>query len=87
MLNAEAGLGIRIRGAVPAIGGPYGLSIRGTALYNNGSEFYRIAGSPSDPDPGLFIANRVRRAGGVLCGCQVSRRRAVAPKLVAPSSV
>jgi outer membrane protein insertion porin family len=66
VLGAHAGLGLRLRGAVPALGGPYGLSLTATALYNDGSEFYRIAGDPDDADPSLFIAGRVRRAGGML---------------------
>jgi outer membrane protein insertion porin family len=37
-----------------------------TGLYNDGSEFYRTSGADSDPDPGRFIATRVRRIGGVL---------------------
>jgi outer membrane protein insertion porin family len=64
--GAEAGLGLRLRGAVPAIGGPYGLSLTATGLYNDGSEYYRVAGDADDADPDLFIAARVRRAGGML---------------------
>jgi hypothetical protein len=63
---AEAGLGVRVRGALPPIGGPYGLSLSMTALFNRGSEFYRVAGDDDDPDPGDFVANRVRRIGGLL---------------------
>jgi hypothetical protein len=66
VLDANRGLGIRIRGAVPAIGGPYGLALSATGLYNDGSEFYRHSGDDNDADPGLFAASRVRRAGGVL---------------------
>ena len=66
VLDAHAGLGVRLRGAVPAIGGPYGLVISATALYNDGSEFYRVRGDADDADPGDFVANRVRRAGGIL---------------------
>jgi outer membrane protein insertion porin family len=66
VLGAEPGLGLRLRGAVPALGGPYGPSFSATALYNDGSEFYRVAGDPDDADPSLFIAGRVRRAGGML---------------------
>ena len=67
VLDAARGLGIRVRGAVPAIGGPYGLALSATGLYNDGSEFYRrMPGNDSDGDPGLFVASRVRRAGGVL---------------------
>jgi hypothetical protein len=66
VLGADAGVGLRLRGAVPAIGGPYGLSLTATGLYNDGSEFYRVAGDPDEADPSLFIAGRVRRAGGML---------------------
>ena len=66
VLDAHAGLGLRLRGTVPAIGGPYGLSVSGTALYNDGSEFYRVTGDADDTDPGDFVANRVRRVGGIL---------------------
>src|SRR6185295_19546093 len=55
VLGADAGVGLRLRGAVPAIGGPYGLSLTATGLYNDGSEFYRIADPADDADPSLFI--------------------------------
>jgi hypothetical protein len=63
---AVAGLGVRVRGAVPAIGGPYGLMLSATGLYNDASEFYRVSGEDDDANPGDFVANRVQRAGGVL---------------------
>jgi len=64
--NATAGVGVRVRAVVPPIGGPYGLSLSATALYNDGSEFYRVAGDADDADPKDFVATRVKRAGGVL---------------------
>ena len=64
--GAASGLGMRLRAVVPAIGGPYGLSLSATGLYNDGSEFQRLMGAASDPDPRNFIAARVKRAGGVL---------------------
>jgi outer membrane protein insertion porin family len=64
--GAHRGLGLRLRAVVPPIGGPYGLSLSATALFNDGSEFYRVAGADDDPDPGNFVASRVKRAGGVL---------------------
>jgi outer membrane protein insertion porin family len=64
--NATAGLGVRLRAIVPPIGGPYGLSLSATGLYNDGSEFYRVAGQDDDPNPQNFVASRVKRAGGVL---------------------
>jgi len=64
--GAHRGLGMRLRTVVPPIGGPYGLSISATGLYNDGSEFYRVAGDDDDADPKNFIAARVKRAGGVL---------------------
>ena len=64
--GATRGLGLRLRAVVPPIGGPYGLSLSATALYNDGSEFYRVAGADDDPNPLNFVASRVKRAGGVL---------------------
>ncbi|HXU06979.1 MAG TPA: BamA/TamA family outer membrane protein [Polyangia bacterium] len=64
--GAHAGLGLRLRAAVPPIGGPYGLSLAVTGLYNDGSEFYRVSGADDDPDPKNFIATRVKRAGGIV---------------------
>ena len=52
--------------SVPPIGGPYGLSLSATALYNDGSEFYRVTGADDDSNPLNFVASRVKRAGGVL---------------------
>jgi hypothetical protein len=67
VVGAERGLGVRLRAVVPPIGGPYGLSLSATALYNHGSEFYRLPGTPDDdPAPANFVADRVQRAGGVL---------------------
>jgi hypothetical protein len=63
---ADHGLGIRVRGAVPPIGGPYGLALSATGLFNDGSEFYRSDGADNERDPSLFVASNVRRAGGVL---------------------
>jgi hypothetical protein len=64
--GATAGLGLRLRAAVPPIGGPYGLSQSATGLYTDGSEFYRLTGSPDDSDPRNFVATRVKRAGGIV---------------------
>jgi hypothetical protein len=64
--GAHAGLGLRLRAVVPPIGGPYGLSLSVTGLYNDGSEFYRLTGADDDPDPRNFVATRVKRAGGVV---------------------
>ncbi len=66
VLGAEAGLGLRLRGAMPPIGGPYGLILSATALFNRGSEFYRVTGDADDTDPGDWVANRVRRIGGLV---------------------
>jgi outer membrane protein insertion porin family len=63
---AERGLGLRLHGSIPERQGPWGLSLGGTALYNDASEFYRISGSDEDPDPGRFTAAGTRRAGGIL---------------------
>jgi outer membrane protein insertion porin family len=63
---AHAGLGLRLHLGVPPLGGPNGLGLAVTGLYNDGSEFYRATGDDSDPDPGRFVATRVRRAGGVI---------------------
>jgi hypothetical protein len=64
--NSEAGLGLRLHLGVPPLGSPDGLGLAVTGLYNDGSEFYRVSGQDSDPDPGRFVATRVRRVGGVL---------------------
>ena len=64
--EAHAGLGLRLHVGVPPIGGPNGVGLSVTGLYNDGSEFYRTLGPDSDADPGRFVATRVRRAGGVL---------------------
>jgi len=64
--DAHAGLGLRLHVGVPPLGGPNGVGLSVTGLYNDGSEFYRTSGADSDPDPGRFIATRVRRIGGVL---------------------
>jgi hypothetical protein len=64
--EAHAGLGLRLHVGVPPIGGPDGVGLSVTGLYNDGSEFYRTSGPDTDADPGRFVATRVRRAGGVL---------------------
>ena len=64
--DAHAGLGLRLRAGVPPLGGPNGLSLSLTGLFNDGSEFYRAAGDDGDPAPDDFVATRVRRAGGLL---------------------
>ena len=66
VVGAHNGLGLRLRATVPPIGGPYGLSLSATGLFNDGSEFYRVAGADTDANPANFIASRVKRAGGVL---------------------
>ena len=58
--GATAGLGLRLRATVPPIGGPYGLSLSVTGLYNDGSEFYRVTGAADDSDPRDFVASRVQ---------------------------
>ncbi|HEX3905338.1 MAG TPA: BamA/TamA family outer membrane protein [Polyangia bacterium] len=64
--DAHAGLGLRLHVGVPPLGGPNGVGLSVTGLYNDGSEFYRASGADSDADPGRFVATRVRRIGGVL---------------------
>ncbi|HSY39442.1 MAG TPA: BamA/TamA family outer membrane protein, partial [Polyangia bacterium] len=64
--EAHAGLGLRLHVGIPPLGGPDGVGLSVTGLYNDGSEFYRASGADTDADPGRFIATRVRRAGGVL---------------------
>jgi hypothetical protein len=66
VLNAERGLGLRLHGAIPERQGPGGLALAATALYNDGSEFYRFSGTDGDPDPGRFTAANTRRVGGVV---------------------
>src|SRR5262249_34925528 len=62
---AHAGLGLRLHGSTPEIPG-LGIRLSVTGLYNDGSEFFRLAGSDDDPDPQNFAAVRTRRAGGVV---------------------
>jgi hypothetical protein len=64
--EAHEGLGVRLHVGVPPLGGPNGLSLSVTGLFNDGSEFYRASGADDNDDPGRFVATRVRRAGGVL---------------------
>ena len=64
--NAHAGLGLRLHVAVPPLGGPNGVALSVTGLYNDASEFYRASGEADDSDPGRFVATRVRRIGGML---------------------
>jgi outer membrane protein insertion porin family len=64
--DSTAGLGLRLHLGIPPVGGPNGLGLAVTGLYNDGSEFYRTSGEDSNPDPGRFVATRVQRVGGVL---------------------
>jgi outer membrane protein insertion porin family len=64
--NAVAGLGLRLHAAIPERRAWGGLGFSATALFNNGSEFYRQSGADDDDDPGRFVAVRTRRAGGVV---------------------
>jgi hypothetical protein len=66
VLDAERGLGLRLHTAIPLLQAPGGLVLSATALYNDGSEFYRFSGPSGDPDPGRFTAANTRRAGGVV---------------------
>jgi outer membrane protein assembly factor BamA len=63
--ESRAGVGLRLHGSLPEITG-LGVSLSLTGLYNDGSEFYRVMGADTDPDPGNFIGVRTRRAGGIL---------------------
>jgi outer membrane protein insertion porin family len=66
VVGAERGLGLRLHGSLPERQGPGGFGLAATALYNDGSEFYRQSGADGDADPGRFTAANVRRAGGVV---------------------
>jgi len=66
VLGAERGLGLRLHVTIPERQGPGGLAWTATALYNDGSEFFRTSGAPGDADPGRFEAVNTRRAGGVV---------------------
>ncbi|HVU52150.1 MAG TPA: POTRA domain-containing protein, partial [Polyangia bacterium] len=66
VLNAERGLGLRLHGTIPERQGPGGVGLSATALYNDGSEFYRVTGDDDDADPGRFTAVNTRRVGGVV---------------------
>ena len=56
MPEAHAGLGLRLHIGIPPLGGPNGVGLSVTGLYNDGSEFYRTSGPDTDADPGRFIA-------------------------------
>ena len=45
---------------------PTASACRPPGLYNDGSEFFRVAGADDDSNPADFVASRVKRAGGVL---------------------
>jgi outer membrane protein insertion porin family len=62
---SQAGLGLRLHGSLPELAS-LGVSLSFTALYNDGSEFYRTAGADTDANPLNFVAVRTRRAGGIL---------------------
>jgi hypothetical protein len=64
--GASAGLGVRLHVSVPERQGLGALGLSATALYNDGSEFYRLSGVDSNGDPGRFVGVRTRRAGGVI---------------------
>lgn len=66
VVDSHAGLGLRLHVGVPPLGGPRGVSLSITGLFNDGSEFYRASGADDDSDPGRFVADRVRRTGAVL---------------------
>jgi outer membrane protein insertion porin family len=66
VFGAEKGLGLRLHGSIPERQGPAGLGLSATALYDDGSEFFRTSGTDEDADPGRFAAVNTRRAGGVL---------------------
>src|SRR6185369_8334036 len=51
--EAHAGLGLRLHAATPEIPS-LGVSLSATGLYNDGSEFFRLYGAPSDPAPENF---------------------------------
>jgi outer membrane protein insertion porin family len=76
VLDAERGLGLRLHGSIPERQGPGGLGLSATALYNDGSEFFRTSGDEDDADPGRFAAVNTRRAGGVV-GVNKTLTRAV----------
>jgi hypothetical protein len=63
--DARAGVGVRLHGSLPEIPS-LGVSLSLTGLFNDGSEFYRVIGADTDPDPANFIAVRTRRVGGIL---------------------
>ena len=72
------GLGLRLRAVVPPIGGPYGLSLSATGLYNDGSEFYRVAGADDDSNPQQLrrVTRQARgRRAGRRQGFSVARAR------------
>ena len=44
----------------------HGLLLSGSAIFSQGSEFFRATGAADQPNPADFVALNVRRAGGVL---------------------
>jgi len=63
--QSRRGVGLRLHGSLPEIPS-LGVSLSLTGLYNDGSEFYRVIGADTDPNPANFIGVRTRRAGGIL---------------------
>jgi hypothetical protein len=73
----------KVAGSEPALAfslrmaGPprlHGLLLSGSAIFSQGSEFFRTTGAADQPDPKDFVALNVRRAGGVLgVGAVLSR--------------
>ncbi len=64
--GSERGLGLRLHTAIPAQRAWGGLGFQATALFNDASDFQRVAGADDDPAPANFIAAGTRRAGGLI---------------------
>ena len=70
--GAKPALAFALRMAGPPR--PRGLLLSGSALFSQGSEFFRARGPASEPAPADFVAVNLRRAGGVLgVGAVLSR--------------
>jgi outer membrane protein assembly factor BamA len=70
--GSEPGLAFSLRMAGPPR--LHGLLLSGSAIFSQGSEFFRASGAADQPNPSDFVALNVRRVGGVVgVGAVLSR--------------
>src|ERR1700690_2989511 len=86
--GAHTGLGVRLHVGVPPLGGPNGLSLSLTGLYNDGSEFYRASGDEATPTPAISSQRACGApavwGGSARCPRRASTRRSVFAKRRSP---